>query len=93
MDVHSEKDEVILLFDKYTMDSRRLQASFKRAGCKYIAAVIEDDGFLPESVMSVYGYFMEDVRGMPRGKCILTKLRYWKRISVKIIDVIEQEEK
>ena len=50
MDVHSEKDEVILLFDKYTMDSRRLQASFKRAGCKYIAAVIEDDGFLPESV-------------------------------------------
>lgn len=63
MDVHSEKDEVILLFDKYTMDSRRLQASFKRAGCKYIAAVIEDDGFLPESVMSVYGYFMEDVRG------------------------------
>lgn len=62
MDVHSEKDAVILLFDKYTMDSRRLHASFKRAGCKHIAIVIEDDGFLPESVMSVYGYFMEDVR-------------------------------
>lgn len=63
MDVHSEKDEVILLFEKYSLDSRRLHTSFKRARCKCIAVVIEDDGFLPVGVISVYGYFMGDVRG------------------------------
>lgn len=56
LDIYSE-DEVILLFNHYSMDSRRLHASFKQAGRNPIAAAIEDDGFLPEDVMSVYGYF------------------------------------
>lgn len=56
LDRYSE-DEVILLFNRYSADSRRLHASFKRAGCNPIAVAIEDDGFLPGDVMSVYGYF------------------------------------
>ena len=56
LDRYSE-DEVILLFNRYSADSRRLHASFKQAGCNPIAVAIEDDGFLPGDVMSVYGYF------------------------------------
>lgn len=56
------KDEVILLFNRYSMDSRRLHASFKQAGCHLTAVAIEDDGFLPEDVMSVYGYFVGGIR-------------------------------
>lgn len=52
-----------MLFERYSMDSRRLHRSFKQAGCRHIAVAIEDDGFLPEDVMSVYGYFMGDNRG------------------------------
>ena len=46
-----------MLFNRYSADSRRLHASFKQAGCNPIAVAIEDDGFLPGDVMSVYGYF------------------------------------
>lgn len=63
MELHSGSEEVILLFERYSMDSRRLHRSFKQAGCRHIAVAIEDDGFLPEDVMSVYGYFMGDNRG------------------------------
>lgn len=57
LDRYSE-DEAVLLFDQYSIDSRRLHASFKQAGCRHIAVAIEDDGFLPVDVISVYGYFM-----------------------------------
>lgn len=53
-------DHIVLLLDSYTPDSERLVTSFRLAGKKYPAAVIEDDGFLPEDVMSVYGFFLGD---------------------------------
>ena len=60
MSGNTRLDEVILLFDSYSLDSRRLHTSFKRAECDHIAVAIEDDGFLPADVMSVYGFFTGD---------------------------------
>jgi len=46
------------------MDSHNLHTSFKLAGYECPAAVIEDDGFLPDEVMSVYGFFLGDFRAV-----------------------------
>lgn len=52
----------ILLFDNYGMDSQNLHISFQRAGFQFPAVVIEDNGFLPEDVTSVYGFFLGDFK-------------------------------
>ncbi|MBQ3030162.1 MAG: accessory Sec system glycosylation chaperone GtfB, partial [Agathobacter sp.] len=52
--------EVVLLFDVYNQESQNLHTSFKLAGKDYVAAVIDDDGFLPDDAVSVYGYFLGD---------------------------------
>ena len=57
-------DDIILLFDDYSQDSQNLHASFEQAGCQCPAAVIEDDGFLPADVMSVYGFFLGSFQGV-----------------------------
>ena len=57
-------NDIILLFDDYSMDSQNLYTSFKLAGYECPAAVIEDDGFLPDEVMSVYGFFLGDFRAV-----------------------------
>ena len=62
LDGYTEVEDVILLFENYSLDSQRLHTSFKLAGCEHIAVTIEDDGFLPEDVMSVYGFFIEAYR-------------------------------
>lgn len=65
-------NEAVLLFDNYSQDSRNLRTSFQQAGYDCPALVIEDDGFLPEDVISVYGFFLGDfknksgVGGKPR---------------------------
>nr|WP_305182691.1 accessory Sec system glycosylation chaperone GtfB [uncultured Schaedlerella sp.] len=59
---YTESNEIILLFDQYSLDSQRLHTSLKRAGYEHLAVAIEDDGFLPEGVMSIYGYFTEDFK-------------------------------
>lgn len=56
-------ENVVLLFDSYHADSQSLHRSFKLAGRFYPAVVIEDDGFLPEDVQSVFGYFLGDFAG------------------------------
>ncbi len=58
----ADSKEVVLLFDHFSVDSQDLLASFRRAGYGYPAAVIEDDGFLPDGVTSVYGFFLGDFR-------------------------------
>ena len=50
--------DIILLFERYSPDSRRLHESFLRAGCECSAVVLEEDDFLPEGVMSVYDIFL-----------------------------------
>jgi accessory Sec system glycosyltransferase GtfB len=72
-------DDIVLLFDNYSQDSQNLQASFERAGYHCKVMVIEDDGFLPEGVMSVYGYFLGEFQGK---KGIPGKPRYFNQITV-----------
>ena len=55
MDERIRSDQIVLLLDDYSSDSQKLHQSFRLAGYEYPAAVIEDDGFLPEDVISVYG--------------------------------------
>lgn len=55
-------DDAILLFDDYGQESRDLHTSFLAAGFDCPAVVIEDDGFLPDGVTSVYGSFLGDFK-------------------------------
>lgn len=50
--------KITLLFDTFSAESRNLYESFRNAGIDFTAAVIDDDGFLTESVLSVYGFFL-----------------------------------
>ena len=58
MEKHTEINDTILLFDNYGPDSQSLHRSFQSAGFAFPAVVIEENGFLPEDVMSVYGFFL-----------------------------------
>ena len=71
-----QSSAITLLFDFFSMESRNLYESFKNAGVSFTAAVIEDDGFLPDDVVSVYGYFCAD--GSLREK----KPRYFNQIDI-----------
>lgn len=78
-----KSDDVILLFDTYSKDSEKLHKSFQLAGKEYPVVVIEDDGFLPEGVISVYEYFLgafsisKNVPGKPRYFNQITVPEYW----------------
>ena len=76
---HVEADKIILLFDNYGTDSQNLHNSFKLAGKDYPVAIIEDDGFLPDGVMSVYEYFLGDFKNAAN---IPGKPRYFNQIKV-----------
>ncbi len=71
--------DTVLLFDRYTVDSRRLHESFLRAGGGCSAVVLEENHFLPAGVLSVYdmflGYFEEE------GEC-LGKPKFFNEIPV-----------
>lgn len=56
-------NEVVLLFDNYSNESKNLHTSFRLAGDKSPVVVIEDNGFLPEGVISVYEYFLGGFEG------------------------------
>lgn len=72
-------ENVVLLFDSYHADSKSLHESFKLAGCFYPAIVIEEDGFLPEDVQSVFGYFLGDFRNAPGS---FGRPRYFNQIPI-----------
>lgn len=76
---HVETDKIVLLFENYGTDSRNLHTSFKLAGKDYPVAIIEDDGFLPEGVVSAYEYFLGDFKN---AKNIPGKPRYFNQITV-----------
>lgn len=79
MDANNRTNEIILLFDNYSTESRSLHSSFKQAGYHYPAVVIEDDGFLPEDVISVFGFFLGDFEAH---KGVPGKPRYFNQIRV-----------
>lgn len=62
VEMNLKPSDAILLFDHYGQDSQALHESFKLAGFDCPAVTIEDDGFLPEDVMSVYGFFLGDFK-------------------------------
>ncbi len=79
METTAWKQKVMLLMDNFGQESRKLYESFRKIGADCPVAVIEDDGFLPEDVMSVYGFFLGDFRNMPGG---LGRSRYFNEIKV-----------
>ncbi len=79
MERNAELNDTMLFFEQYSADSKSLHTSFKLAGCGYPAVVIEDDGFLPEDVMSVYGFFLGDFK-KSRGSA--ARPRYFNEITV-----------
>lgn len=54
----ASRDSIVLLFDYFNRQSQDLLASFQAAGYEINAAVINDDGFLPDSVENVFEYFL-----------------------------------
>lgn len=73
------REQVVLFFETYHTDSQKLHESFKLAGCRFPAVVIEENGFLPGDVQSIYGYFLGDYRSAPGG---LGRPRYFNEIQV-----------
>lgn len=61
-------DEITLLFDSFSGESANLYDSFKNSGIPVNAVSIGDDGFLPDGVMSVYGFFLKEKENNPIGK-------------------------
>jgi len=77
------RPEIVLLFDDYSKDSKRLHTSFKLAKSNCDVVVINEDGFLPEDVNSVYEYFLGDFSkydtylGRPRFFNQIEMPRFW----------------
>ena len=72
-------NNITLLLDLYTTESRELQESFILAGYDIPAVVIEDDGFLPNNVTSVYGYYLGDYAS---SKGSFGKPRYFNQLEI-----------
>ena len=74
-----KSSEIVLLFDYYSTDSKDLHHSFLQAGWNGPAIVIEEDGFLPDGVISVFGAFLGD---FANAKNIPGRPRYFNQIKV-----------
>lgn len=77
MEQFAAESDMILLFDSYSSDSQKLHESFQLAGYHCPVVVIDDDGFLPDNVISLYGYFLKD-----QEKQKMKKPRYFNQITV-----------
>ena len=60
--------KITLLFDSFSDESANLYASFKNSGIPVNAVSIEDDGFLPDGIESVYGFFLHDKDAILSGR-------------------------
>ena len=76
---NTDKDNIILLLDNYGEDSKKLHNSFKLSGKNYPVFVIEEDGFLPDGVTSVFSYFLGDFK---EAKGVPGKPLYFNQIKV-----------
>lgn len=79
MEKYSGMTDAVLLLDNYGEDGEMLYQSFRRAGFTGPVIVIEDDGFFPEDVISVYQYFCGDFDTSDR---VPGKAKFFDRISV-----------
>ena len=78
MEKNVEINDMLLLLDNYSVESRSLHESLKQAGYDCPAAVIEDDGFLPGDCLSAYGFFLGDFK-KERGEA--ARPRYFNEIT------------
>jgi len=82
-----KSDNIAVLIDSFSTDGKSLYESFRLAGNNCPIAVIDDDGFLPDDVMSVYGYFLgkfeknDKVPGRPRYFNQIDVPPYWEITS------------
>lgn len=79
MEKSAWEQNVILLMDNFGAESRKLYDSFRGIGADCPVAVIEDNGFLPGDVTSVYGFFLGDFQNAPGS---LGRSRYFNEIRV-----------
>lgn len=71
--------DTLLLMDVFSEESERLYTSMKQSGIAFQAAVLQDDGFLPEDIFSVYGFFLGDYHN---SRDSLQKPRFFNQIPV-----------
>lgn len=79
MEKSSGLTDAVLLLDNYGEDGDMLRQSFRSAGFTGPVIVIEDDGFYPEDVLSLYQYFCGDFRN---GNPEPGRARYFNQIDV-----------
>lgn len=79
MEASVRTNDMILLMDYYSVEGQDLETSLRLAGYDCPTMVIEDDGFLPDGVESVYGYFLGD---FSKAKNVLGRPRYFNEIEV-----------
>jgi len=63
MDSIVEVSDVTLFFDTFSTESKNLYESFNNTGVKVNVVSIEDDGYLPDGVITPYGYFLGEFAG------------------------------
>lgn len=74
-----ERKELILLLDTFSQEAKDLYTSFQLSQNKYLTIVIEEDGFLPDGVISLYGFFLGDFE---KEKTLPQKPRFFNQITV-----------
>ena len=79
MERYIDSDKIILLFDRYTVESRCLHESVKQLKADCLAIVIEEDDFLPEDVLSVYDLILGNYNN---GVINTGKPRYYNEIPI-----------
>lgn len=57
---------MIFFFDRYTEYAEKLQDTMRRMGRTAEIMVMEENGFLPDGISSVYGYFLARQQGKKR---------------------------
>lgn len=60
MESNTSENDILLLLDSFSDAGKNLYHSLRMAGYSFTTVVLEENGFLPEGVESVYGYFLGD---------------------------------
>ncbi len=69
----------VLLLDNFNDESQMLYKAFRSSGFEGKVITMEDDGFLPEDVISLYRYFCGTIKGK---EGIPGKPRYFNQINI-----------
>lgn len=77
----SEINDIVLLMDSYSKEAEQLHTTFKLSGVEFIPVIIDNDGFAPDDVISVYDSFLtsegQNEQGKPRYFNQIEVPEYW----------------